>query len=484
MTPPHRLSKSTYLAGLQCNKRLWLEYHRPHQKSGPDQAAQRLFKQGRQIGELARQHFPGGLLISGVPFDIPKALHQTQTAIETGQTVLYEAAFSVDDLLIVADILCKKPDDSWQLIEVKMSTSEKPEHLHDLAIQRYTLERCGLTVSQTQLMLVNSRDCIYPELDKLFYLVDVTEKLSVSDVASKLDDFQKIVEQPDEPQRSIGRHCHTPQSCTFKDYCWSPHGTKTIFHLPGLHYKKKDALIAQGTLQLADIPPSFKLSPKEQQRLELQLNDQIVIDRDMIKRELDKLSYPLYFLDFETDNPALPRYHGTRPYQQVPFQFSCHVLHAEGRLEHHEFLHCEPSDPRPAFTQALLDCIGHQGDIIAYNANFEASILRQLAASFPAQQTELVQLIERLWDQLLIFKHHYQHHAFAGSNSLKAVLPVLIPDLKYEGLQVANGIDAQNAWTILIEEEQENEELIAALLDYCRLDTLAMVRIHEHLCSL
>ena len=195
---------------------------------------------------------------------------------------------------------------------------------------------------------------------------------------------------------------------------------------------------------------------------------------------------PLYFFDFETISYAVPVFDGTAPYQQAPFQYSCHVLQEDGTLTHHEYLHTEPGDPRPALLEALLGDIGPTGQLIVYYAPFEKGILQGLAQAFPEHGSRLQDMIDRLWDQLLVFKKHYRHYAFGKSNSLKSVLPVVVTGLSYEGMAISNGLLAQVAWEEMIAtaDDAQKQQLADDLLKYCHLDTLAMVEIHQVLTGL
>jgi hypothetical protein len=239
-------------------------------------------------------------------------------------------------------------------------------------------------------------------------------------------------------------------------------------------------------LFLADVPADFPLTPVQRMSVEVITQEQVRFDSAAIRQKLAQLEYPLYFLDFETDDPAVPRLDGFGPYQQFPFQYSCHVLEEDGRLDHRDYLHADSGSPLQALAQSLLEHIGPVGTIIAYNASFEKRILRQLAAVFPQNAGRFEEMAERLWDQLEVFKNDYQHYAFGGSNSLKSVLPVLVPELSYKALAVQDGGQAQVVWNRLIscEDAAEKAQLHQQLRDYCHLDTLAMVRIHQVLMGL
>ena len=205
-----------------------------------------------------------------------------------------------------------------------------------------------------------------------------------------------------------------------------------------------------------------------------------------IQRLISNLEYPIHFLDFETDNPAIPRFEGLHPYQQFPFQYSCHVLQQDGSVTHHEYLHTNTSDPRKPLLESLITHISACGSVVVYSASFEQKVLENLALSFSEHASSLQSIIDRLWDQLDIFRYHYMHPDFCGSNSLKDVLPVLVPSLCYEDLDVQDGLEAQVVWNLMLNttNETKKSEMIEHLKAYCGLDTLATVEIHKVLCEL
>ena len=213
------------------------------------------------------------------------------------------------------------------------------------------------------------------------------------------------------------------------------------------------------------------------------LNNQPEIDNEAIRDPLSELEYPIHFFDFETSNPAVPRFEGLRSYQQFPFQYSCHILQSDGSLTHHEYLHTDTTDTRLPLLESLLNHISDVGSVVVYSASFERRVLEDLAQFFPEHSTALQSIISRLWDQLVIFRDHYKHPGFYGSNSLKAVLPVLVPCLSYEDLDIQEGNDAQAVWNMMIKttNEEVRDNMINNLKAYCKMDTLATVKIHKAL---
>ncbi|RMD63503.1 DUF2779 domain-containing protein [Candidatus Parcubacteria bacterium] len=478
------LTKTDYLTYLQCPKALWLYRYHPELATPPDEANQRRMRIGQQVDMAARNLFPNGHPIPYRPQPAER-VRLTLDAIASGAKVLFQPTFSTDDLLVIADILVRR-DDSWHILEVKASTQVKKEHLPDLAYQRYVLEQSGLRIAGASLLHLNSA-CISPNPD-IFLEAKQGDDLKpyLANVAADIPAMRRIVASATAPDNDIGRHCSRPARCAFYEHCWQGVDGLTIFHIPRLTPKREQSLRAAGALYLHEIPPDADLTNTQRAYVDFHTGQKIEIDHAAICRALANLEYPLYFFDFEAIDYAIPPFEGCRPYQQVPFQYSCHILHDDGRLEHREFLHTTADDPRPPLVHALLHDIGEQGTIIAYNISFEKGILLHLAERFPEHAACLQDMVNRLWDQLLIFRQYYHDYRFRGSNSLKSVLPVLVPELSYKSLEVQNGAQAQVAWETMITETDERlrEEQIQHLLEYCRLDTLAMVEIHHKLTAL
>lgn len=412
----------------------------------------------------------------------------TAQAIAQGAQALFQATFTVDDLLVKVDILAQA-EAGWHLIEVKSSAKYKPEeHLPDIAFQVYVLQRAGLNVIQASLMHLNSA-CRYPDLADLFALTDVTDDVRsfLPRVEKDVAAMRQIILGDEAPPHSIGRYCSKPQECPFYSHCWRDIDGWTIYDIPYLKRPQEQQLEEKGIRYVADIPPEFVLTDKRANAfVDLVNQQQISIDGDAIRAELATLSYPLYFFDFETIDYAIPVFDGCKPYQQVPFQYSCHILDADGSLTHRDYLHTTKDDPRQALVEALLADIGQAGSLIAYNISFERAVIRHLAEQFPTYADRLMHMADRLWDQLAIFRKHYRHYEFGGSDSLKAVLPVIVPALRYTDLAVQDGVQAQEAWEELVNgaDSAESERLIQQLRAYCHLDTLAMVELHRALQAL
>jgi hypothetical protein len=483
----YRLSKSKYLRGLNCPKALWLTMHARDKETPPSPAQAYRFEQGIAVGLKAQEYFPGGRVVQTPSYAADRALRETRAALEAAPPALFEAAFFHDNTLVRVDVLRPLGRGQWELIEVKSTASVKPEHVPDLAVQRHVLEGCGLRVPSAVLMHLNPR-CEHPRLEELFVQEEITAEVRDEQlrVPATLERFRQMLSSPAEPKVPVGPHCDEPYECPFKGYCWATVPPVSIFDIPRLGSAAKGELAARGVLRLEDLPPDYPLSETQARFVELLRRGRVKIDAAVIRLLLASLSFPLYFLDFETDSPAIPRYPGMRPFQQLPFQFSVHVLRADGRVDHREYLHGDPGDPRPNLARALIAAIGPEGSIVAYNASFERKVLEALARALPLLAGQLLQRAARLWDLLPVFREHYLHPGFGGSASIKKVLPVLVPELSYERLPVGEGAEAQAAWNrlVFLEDCEERSHLAEALKEYCRLDTRAMVEIYRVLKSL
>lgn len=415
----------------------------------------------------------------------------TAQAIDAGTQTLFQATFATEDLLVKVDILTRVGS-GWHLIEVKSSTSYKPEgHLSDVAFQLYVLRQAGLLVTQVSVMHLNQA-FRYPNLSDLFALTNVTTEADtcLAQVAADIPVMRQLLKQPETPDVYIGRHCIKPGACSFYDHCWQGVAGPTIYSVPHLKRSIEEGLENAGILYVADIPPDFPLGHKQAaayvQRIQ---QSQIAVNAAAIRAELAKLVYPLYFFDFETIDYAIPSFAGCAPYQPVPFQYSCHILTADGKLTHCDYLHTSAGERRrssPPPAETLLTHIGATGHVVGYNISFERGVLNRLADQFPEHAEQLRAIADRLWDLLPILQRHYRHPNLARSYSLKATLPVIVPGLSYNHLEVQNGAAAQVKWEEML--AQTDAAAKAALYEqpraYCHLDTRAMVEIHRALTAL
>ncbi len=484
------LSKSRLKRGLQCPKSLYFTVFKRELEPKVTSATQLIFDEGNEVGELARKQFSDGILIDNPHWDISGAAEATQNAIRLGADVIFEAAFLVDGLFARADILRRDSSrNEWEIIEIKKSTKVKEEHIQDLAIQALVLEKVGLKVKSYHLMHLNS-ECIFPNLGNLFCITDVTEGVGASlpVLKNKISELKSLVKEAREPEIEIGSHCDDPNPCTFRDHCWKDFPRPNVFDLPGVGPVKGWKLIEGGQTLISDLDPEdFK--GKTRVAIEAIQKKKRWIEPMPIKTFVKNWQWPLYFLDFETLAPAVPRYAGCRPYSEIPFQFSCHVWPTpKSEVDHIEYLHLTKEDPRLAIADALVKGIGDTGSVVAYNMSVEKNILLKLSELFPKYRSKLKSIAERLVDPLPVFRNHVYDPNFNGSFSIKDVAPVLVgATYGYGQLEVSDGMYARAMAEAIICGKisgKESEQLKQALLEYCRQDTIAMVALTKWMLDL
>jgi hypothetical protein len=487
MTQRFGLSKSKLLSGLQCEKRLWLETHRRELMEVSD-ASTMAFSQGHALGELARTLFGAGRLIGHV-HDIGRAIEETGASLKT-EKLLFEPAFSADGVLARADGL-KKMRGGWHLIEVKGSTSVKDYHLQDCAVQSWVLTTAGAPVRRVSLAHVDS-GFVYRgdgRYEGLLKQVDVTEAVTeLSPQVPKWIAYLRSTLAGAEPAVPSGEHCAKPYSCPFTGYCRSkepapPAHPVALLPHPG---KLVERMAEQGVTDLREVPETALKNPVHLRIRRAHISGRPVLEPGAAAI-LDKLDWPRHYLDFETIMFSVPVWAGTRPYQNLPFQWSCHTQKRDGALTHKSFLDTSGASPLEGFAASLLAALGKRGAILVYNQSFEAARIRELAQMLPHHAEALLALNERMVDLLPITKAHYYHPDMRGSFSIKYVLPTIAPDLDYGGLEdVQNGGMAQLAWMEIVDPgtpPDRKDRLRRNLLAYCERDTLAMVRLVEFLRS-
>ncbi len=477
---PSYLTTAKYLNGIHCLKRLWYEEKHTEKASPISLSQQRLFDQRKAVKTLAHCQFPEGVYIDAKDPDV--AVRQTKTAMRRGESCLFDAAFRSNGAFVRCDIL-QKDKKGWRIIEIRTSKKIKKEYLLNLALQRHILDTYDIPISATQLMLLNE-ECVYPDLSNLFVFEDVTDKVNLlkQGVPDYLSTFKTTLYRDVEPNVLIGKNlCNQPHRCPYKTSCWAFVPKNSVFTIPRIKDPEATALAENGIFRLSDLPADFSLTPVQSTYVDSVLENKPVIDRVAIRQELANLQYPIHFLDFETDSPAIPRFDGFKVHEEFPFQYSCHVLQSDGVVTHHEYLHTDITDPRLPLLKSLLAHIADRGSIVVYNLSLERRILRGLTESFPEYTPALQSIIKRLWDQLTILRKHYEHPDFCGSKSLKVVLPVLVPSLSYKTLDIQEGGAAPAVWNLMLSANNETEknEWINRLRAYCKLDTLAMLEIHK-----
>lgn len=478
----HKLSKSKILSGIQCPKRLWLEVHRPDLLEY-DQSTLARMNSGHQVGELACIYLaPGGQYI-GLENGFGHALEETGKLLDSdAPKPLYEATFAHDGVLVRSDIVI--PTKSGLLVtEVKSSTSVKQYHLWDCAVQYMVINGLGRNVRGIQVATIDS-SFVYPgdgDYQGLMRVEDVTDEVlklqpEIHEWTRQcLDTLQGAI-----PEVDPGVHCTTPFGCPFSEICAPEDGPEFPLEcLPRIRDHLLEQLRQEGFQDIRDIPEDRLQSSNHERvrRVTVSGRPELLPGAEST---LGSLPYPRYFLDFETAQLAVPVWAGTRPYQQLPFQWSCHVEDAPGRIRHLEFIDLTGDSPLREFARSLIAACGQSGPIFVYG-NFEARILRELMSMFPDLTAWLDGLVQRIVDVLPIVRQHYYHPHMYGSWSIKAVLPCLVPDLDYSRLDgVQDGGQAQEAYAEAVDPKTSShrkKELQRNLSAYCKMDTLALVKI-------
>jgi predicted RecB family nuclease len=484
------LTKSKFVAGSQCLKRLYLAVHSPELAAQPGDSDQAIIYQGQEVGLLARQMFPDGVAVESK--DRKQAIRQTRELISNREVpAIFEGAFEHRGVFVRVDLLQRRPDDRWRLIEVKSTTDVKDHHLDDVAIQHRVVTRSGVDLAASCLAHV-SREYVYEggpiDVHRFFKIRNLTRQVEslLPEITVQLRSEFRVLAMPAAPDIAAGHYCSYPVTCEFFDHCNPPLPDDHILRLPRIHAATVAKLAALGVQSIHDIPENYPLTGRLRRVCtSVQMGKPWFSPE--LRKEFGNLKYPLYFADFETLNPAVPRFAGMRPYDQIPFQWSVHVQRQSGAApEHFEFLATDTSDPRPAFISALCDALGDRGSVVVYHQQFESQRLSDLALWMPEFSARIDKIQRRLWDLLPVIRNHVYHPAFCGSYSLKSVLPALVPEMTYEGMDVADGKSAGLAWESLIRgglDEGKREKIKRALLDYCGQDTLAMVRLLEGLRS-
>jgi hypothetical protein len=485
-----RLSKSTFIRGLQCEKSLYLYKHQYKLKDSVSNSLQAVFDRGTNIGLLAQELFPNGVDASPESyFKMYESIGKTLDFINKGEKIIYEATFQFNDVLAALDILVKD-DEGWKAYEVKSSTSVSETNVKDAAIQYYTIKNSGIDLKDISIVYINNQYTRDGELDlhKLFTIESVYDQVLqfLTRIPNEVRRLKNVIESPEVPQIDIGPHCSDPYDCDFKGTCWKNIPDYSVFDIANLRSKKKFDLYNQGVITLDQIDyGEASLNPNQLLQVQSEINGKSHIDIEEIRNFTDGLNYPLYYLDFETIGPAVPKYNGSRPYQQLVFQYSLHIQETPtSELEHREYLANPLQDPRIGFIKQLIQYCGSKGDVLVYNIGFERGKLNDLIDVFPKYSNELRGIIDRLKDLMIPFQQKwYYTPEMRGSYSIKAVLPALVPELSYNELDIKEGGTASNAFLSMVNGSFEGDVIKTRnqLLEYCKLDTYAMVKILDKL---
>lgn len=473
-----RISKSDYILSLKCPLALWLKNHRADLTP---EFNEKSLNQGNEIGLLAHKLYTEGKLVTYKPWE-SEALAQTEKFVADRVETIFEAVAQTPRLeYCAADILTRNDDGSWTIIEVKSSTECKEYHLLDLSFQYYVFTNAGYDIQNCYVVTINNQYMRNGEIEphKFFKFHNVTDE--VVQLAKSVPDnlvLTKNIKSGEEPICNIGKCCSNFFDCQCFEHCWKDIPKYSIFNVVKME-KAAQIFHEYKTADLKELPKEVFPDGKKCKDIECYLQQKNIVDSKEIAKFLTELKYPLYFLDYETINSAVPLFDGTHPYQQIPFQFSLHIKNSpDSELEHIEFLHQAQTDPREDLIKKLIASCGDTGSVVVYNEVFENRVNRELAEDFPKYAKEILRINERMVDLLVPFRQRMlYHHSQNGSASIKKTLPAFT-DMSYENLEIGNGGDASSQYLAFMQGLVEQpEDLFKNLLIYCGQDTLAMVKL-------
>lgn len=483
------LSKSRYCNAYQCLKMLWLDINKPDEKV--DISNESVLDNGTEVGVLAKGLF-GKYIDIEFNSNLNHMIEDTNKAIlKNKSAIICEASFIYNNNFCSVDIL-KKENDKYEIYEVKSSTEIKDIYLEDISYQTYVLKKLDYNVTKSSIVHINSFYERIGELNlnSLFKIEDVTEIVNkkMDEIENYIKEINLYMNNPTEPVKEIGIHCVTPYDCPFFNYCSKDLPKPNIFNLRRMRNTTKFKYYSKNIYKYEDLLKE-KIDDKVREQIEFELYDKKdKINKEKIKEFLKILTYPLYFLDFETYQQSIPMFDYVKPYEQIPFQYSLHILKNENaNLEHKEFLSESGIDPRRKLAERLVCDIPKDVCVLAYNMSFEKSVIKRLAKLYPDLSDHLMNIYNNIKDLMIPFYNHdYYSKNMLGSYSIKYVLPSLFPndkELDYHNLEgVHNGSEAMNAFKDLDKLSIEEQKIIRAnLLKYCELDTYAMVKIYKKL---
>lgn len=485
------LSKSKYCKSIQCNKILWMDKYKSEVAIPTSRDS--VLKNGTEVGELARNLFGD---YTNIEFnkDLNIMIAETRKLLKNKPNIITEASFNYDNNFCSVDIL-KNNLDGMEIYEVKSSTEVQDIYLDDASYQYFVLSNLGLNVKKVCIVYINNQYIRGKklEIEKLFNIEDITDiaKSKQDEIRKNIEITNKYMNEHDknnEPKEDIGMKCLKPYKCEFWEYCTRNLPRPNVFDIGGgMHNSKKFEKYYEGKISFKDLQ-NEDLNPKFLEQIDFELNNlKPKIEKEAIKELMDSLKYPLYFIDYETYQLAIPEIEGTRPYQQLPFQYSLHIIKEKGApIEHKEFLaEIDDLDYIRHFAESMIKDMPENGSVIIYNKSFEPARNNEIARMYPDLKDEMDRINSNIVDFLEPFKQRkYYTKEMHGSASIKAVLPALYPDdpeLDYHNLPVVhNGEEASEAFLNLKNKsKKEQKEIRHGLLVYCELDTLAMVKLWE-----
>ncbi|MFC1616579.1 DUF2779 domain-containing protein [Patescibacteria group bacterium] len=494
------ITKSDYLKFLTCPDYFWFHKKKPEVLDviELDDFGKELIKSGQEVEAWGRKLFPGGVLVESRQ---EKAVEDTKKLIDEGKKVIFQATFEADGLYVMVDMLeWDESNQYWIINEAKGSTCDKEGesknkklHLYDAAFQYIVLQLAGFKVGKVNLLELNKEYAKKGEINpvQLITKTDITEKTHElePEINENITGMRILMDQDSEPQPCDCIYKSRANHCPAFSYLY-PDMPKYSVHdiaLIGLSPKRLEGMVEGGYLSIYDVPEDFELSKNQRSHVDVTQTEITTNKSAEIKNLLDEMEYPFYYLDYETYPTAVPIYEGCRPYMQIPFQYSLHIQREPGgEHEHVEFLAEDGNtNPMKPLTESLKEVIGDEGSIIVWNKKFEKKCNENIGEVFPEYAEEMQKINERLFDLMDIFqKNLYVHKDFKGKYSIKKVLPVLDPKLSYKDLNISDGSMAMNSWKKMVfetESEVEKEQIKKDMLEYCKMDTWAMVRIYEEL---
>jgi len=490
-----QLSKSDYMLFLRHPAWLWLKKHDKQKLPVVDDTLQALFDAGHLFESYAEKLFPGALRV-GFSFEennyrsMPR---RTKRAIESGANTIVQGRLEAEGITCIFDVLQKAGESEWDLTEIKSSTEVKEEHILDLAFQTIVLETSGLKIRKIFAIHVNKKYVRKGEIEteKLTVCEDVTEKVRAN-IDQTREDIKKAIAvcaSPTAPDLSP-RHARVgPISewmAIYELLCPHTH-PHDIYKLCRPNAELIGALEDLKVKLIADIPDNLELHPKQRAQIQVTKADKQIVHKEKIREFLSQFTYPLYFFDYETFSAVIPQFDDTRPYQQVPFQYSLHKIDENGVMSHTDFLHTENSNPGEHLLKQLRKDIGDKGTVLVWYEPFEKGRNTELGEMFPEYAKDMSNLNARVLDLMTPFsKNWFMDKNFFGSASIKKVLPILISEFSYEKLDIQEGQTASRTWKELVFDGKfvdKKEEIVKQLLEYCKMDTLAMVQLFKLLQS-
>ena len=478
---PIRISKSDYVLGQKCPRALWLKKHRPDIVPEKNEV---VLVRGTAVGELACDYYPGGVRITALPWTAD-AVAQTRAAIESNAPAIYEATFATDTGEYCAvDILVNNGDGTWNIVEVKSTTHAKDYHYIDVSFQRYVLLHCGINVRDCFVMTLNSEYVRHGDLDihGLFKLWSAAGELQDTDfVASQVARLHEFL-AGDEPNVALSKSTRDRfYPCGYCHHCWANLPKYSVFN--AFRNPTADKIYNKYGADLHNVPESEYADKSCGRLIRAYLDNADIVNRPELQQFCSRLQYPLYFVDYESIQPAVPMFDNSRPYQQICFQFSLKVLYEpDGLIEEFGYLHQESgTDPRPGLIKRLLDCCGDSGSVIVYNDTAERVWNEQMARDFPEYADGLLAINARMVDLLEPFERFALYKPCQnGSASIKRTLPAFVPDMTYEDMGICNGSMASAQFMDFMTGKQTPEqthEMMLNLHEYCGQDTMAMIKL-------